>query len=126
MKRALIGFALMILFLAGCAATVPLKNITNSPITKSASLEDIEKAIKRAADSTLWRIQPVGPGQVIGTKKWNMHMAAVDIKFTTSSYSITYKTSNVSVNYDGTNIHHKYNTYVEILDNAIKRELGSM
>lgn len=124
MKRASIGLAMIVLLAVAACATVPLENINNSPITTGATLEEIEKAIKRAADSTTWRIQDVGPGQVIGTRKWNMHMAAVDIKFTTSSYSITYKTSNVSVNYDGTNITPKYNTHVKALDAAIKRELG--
>ena len=128
MKRALIGFAMIVLFAAAGCVTAPLENINNSPITtgsgKSMTLAEIEKAIERAADSTVWRIQPVGPGQVIATKKWYVHMAAVDIKFTTDSYSITYKTSNKSVRYDGSQIHPKYNIHVKALDTAIKGELG--
>ncbi len=127
MKRALIGFALMIaLVAAGCAAT--LKNINDSPILtgseKRATLAEIHKAIERAGDSTLWQIQAVSPSHIVATKTWNVHMAQVDIKYSTDSYRITYKNSSDSLEYDGTQIHKSYNTYVKQLDMAINRELA--
>ena len=127
MKQPLIGLAMVILLAAaGCTAT--LKNINDSPILtgseKRATLAEIQKAIEQAGDSTLWQIQAVSPGHLVATKTWNVHMAQVDIKYSTDSYRITYKTSSETLKYDGTKIHSDYNTYVKQLDMAINRELA--
>jgi len=127
MKQVLIGLAMVILLAAaGCTAT--LKNINDSPILtgseKRATLAEIQKAIERAGDSTLWQTQAVSPGHIVATRTWKVHMAQVDIKYSTDSYRITYKNSSDSLEYDGTQIHKSYNTYVEQLDMAINRELA--
>lgn len=126
MKRALIGFSMIVLLTAaGCTRNVV--NINGDIYTGSghkATLAEIEKAIELAGESAFWQTQPVSPGHIVATKTWgHQHMAQVDIKYTTDSYSITYKDSSDSLKYDGTQINRNYNHYVGKLRRAIHKEL---
>lgn len=65
------------------------------------------------------------PGYIVGTLKLRSHVAVVDIRHTTKSYSITYKDS-TNLDYDGTNIHRNYNGWISNLDRAIKTQLATL
>lgn len=62
---------------------------------------------------------------MVGTLNLRSHMAQVDIRYTTTSYSITYRDSK-DLNYDGSNIHRNYNNWIRNLDQAIKQQLASL
>lgn len=104
----------------------PIYNVSNAPITApkaDISLSDVEKAIMRAGASLGWQMRPTSPGLIVGTLVLRTHTAVVDIKYDTTSYSITYKDSK-NLQYDGTNIHSNYNGWIQRLDNSIKAQLS--
>ena len=124
-------FTVLLLFvvvvLSGCRSG-PLYNVDNAPIdTGSAKvkLDDITKAIKNAATGLGWMAKTVKPGHIVATLSVRAHVAVVDIKYSTKTYSITYKDS-VELKYDGTNIHSKYNAWVKNLDSRIRLQINSM
>ncbi|MDR1461138.1 MAG: hypothetical protein LBI78_05785 [Campylobacteraceae bacterium] len=117
------------LFYGGCAATQqPLYNVENSPVQtfngKKLTTAQVEKAILQAGVQRNWRMQKVKDGLITGTLALRTHVAIVDIKYNTSSYSITYKNS-TDLGYDGINIHKNYNSWIRNLDNSIQLYLST-
>lgn len=124
-------FGLLVLFMwtllaAGCVSTYPVYNVTEKPVVtvagKTASLEDVGKAITRAGGTLGWQMKQIEPGYILATLKLREHVAIVDVRYTASAYSITYKDS-TNVKYDGARIHGNYNRWILNLDNAIKTQL---
>jgi hypothetical protein len=70
-------------------------------------------------------MKPIEPGLIEGTLLLRTHMAKVNIKYDTSSYSITYKESS-NLDYDGTNIHKNYNGWIQNLDKGIRSQLSNL
>ena len=125
-------FLLLILtsLASGCARTSLIQNVSNAPVTtvatgKKYTLTDVRDAIVRAGTSLGWQMQDVVPGHIVGTLYLRTHMAQVDIKYSTTAYSITYKDSS-NLKYDGTKIHSNYNGWIQNLDKAIKIQLSTM
>lgn len=124
--------ALKGLFVAFAAAALaactiqPLYNVKGAPVEtpggKPPTLAEVEKAVVRAGTALGWKMQPVKPGQVVGTLNLRSHTAIVDVSFDTRTYNITYKDS-VELNYDGTNIHRNYNGWIQNLDKGIRAQL---
>lgn len=117
----------VVVFITGCRSN-PLMNIENAPIDAaegSLNLSQVTKAIKGAAVSLGWQTSTKKPGHIVATLAVRKHVAVVDIKYTTKSYSITYKDS-VELKYDGTNIHSNYNNWVKNLDNRIRIQINSL
>lgn len=113
----------------GCGRSTPIYNVTDAPVTvntKNYTLTDVRNAIVRAGTGLGWQMKDVSPGYMIGTLNLRSHMAQVDIRYNTKTYSITYRDSN-NLNYtpEG-NIHKNYNSWVQNLDNAIKVQLSSL
>jgi hypothetical protein len=124
----------------------PIQNFENQQIkrfdNKKLTMEDVQMAIRNAAEKVGWRVEPNGPGKIIATLVVrNRHTAVVDITYSPESYSITYKDSK-NLDYtptgdeghpvvkDGTAsmstaplIHANYNKWVQHFNDAIYREL---
>ena len=122
-------FLITTLILIGCARTSPIQDINNAPVTvatgKNYTLTDVKNAIMRAGAALGWQMQDVAPGHLVGTLNVRTHMAQVDIKYNTKTYSITYKDSS-NLNYDGTKIHSNYNGWIQNLDRGIKTQLSTL
>lgn len=126
-KMMLMGLA--VIMLGGCATPNPIRNINAEPVVapsgRAVGLDDVGRAILRAGGTLGWQMKPVEPGYILGTLKLRSHVAVVDIRYTTKTYSITYKDS-TNLNYDGTHIHNNYNGWISNLDRAIKTQLATL
>lgn len=115
-----------VVFISGCRSG-PVYNIDSNaiPTTDNISLKKIQKAIVSACFGLGWQAKVQKPGHVVATLNLRSHVAVVDIKFSTKSYSIKYKDS-VDLDYDGTNIHSNYNGWIRNLDNKVKLHLSML
>jgi len=113
------------MFAVGCRGSVPVYNVTNTPVAASKpnpSLDEVGKAIQRAGVQLGWQMKEMKPGYIVGTLNIRKHLAVVDVNYSTKSYSITYKDS-TELQYDGKNIHQNYNGWVQNLPNKWKKLL---
>ena len=83
------------IFLFGCGNTAPVMNIDGSPVAtvsgKKPALDKVKKAIVVAGTKLGWQMQPVADGQIVATLFNRGHMAKLDIKYSSESYSLNYK-----------------------------------
>ena len=103
----------------------PISNIENSSITSvngDLSIDQVEKAIKKACVTKGWRATIKSPGHITATLNVRSHVAIVDIDYNPQSFSITYKDS-TNLKYDGENIHRSYNNWIVYLERAIISQL---
>lgn len=124
----LVPAALIFSFVSACATRVPVYNVANAPVDiskKSASLDEIGDAIRRAGAALGWQMKPVKPGLIAGTLILRTHTANVDIAYNKKTYDITYKDS-VDLGYDGTAIHKNYNGWIQNLDRQIRANLSAL
>ncbi len=114
----------LIAITVGCFA--PVYNVTDQPIAPSGgkprTLEEVKAAIVSAGEFRGWTMKDIAPGLLEGIHRLNVIIAVVDIKYSTTSYSITYKDSS-QLNYDGTQIHMAYNDWVKDLQEGIDSRL---
>lgn len=113
---------------AGCNRSNPVMNVEGSPIAVTSGKTNMEKvkgAIISAGARLGWQMKPVSNGHLVATLYQRGHMAQVDIKYTTETYSITYKDSS-NLMYDGSNIHRNYNNWITNLDRNIRAELAQL
>jgi len=122
------GFLIMLSVLiaaVGCRA-VPIYNVTDRAIVASGgkpkTLEETKAAIVDAGRARGWSMSDKGPGHLEGTLRVRSHVAVVDIRYTTTNFSITYKDSQV-LHYDGTKIHPNYNSWIQNLQGEIEKRL---
>ena len=123
--RALFLGASLLLACFAVQAQVPPYDVIDAPVKsnkQSMTMEDVSKAITRGGASLGWKIEPAGPGAMIGTLHVRTHTALVDIRYDTKAYSIKYKDSQ-NLKYDGKTIHRAYNGWVQNLDKAIRTQL---
>jgi len=115
-----------LLVICGAAlAQVPVYDVTDAPVKSNKdplTREDVGKAIVRGGVGLGWKIEPAGPGAMIGTLHLRTHTAVVDIRYDTKSYSIKYKDSQ-NLNYAAGKIHKAYNGWIQNLDKAIGVQL---
>jgi hypothetical protein len=121
-----LGFAALLLLLAGCRSA-PVLDVVSAPVTttKPVSINQMESAIIGGETGPGWRMMPQGPGQIEGVLSLRDHRAVVTVNYDTKSYSIKYKDSS-NLNYDGKSIHKNYNGWVENLDKAIRSNLAAL
>lgn len=118
-SRALIICAIVAV-VAACRAA-PVYNVADTPLTSSSSktqIGDVTEVIKKAGAGLGWQMKEVSPGYMIGTLALRSHIAVVDIRYDTDSFSIGYRDS-TNLNYDGSSIHGNYNGWVKNLQSAI-------
>ena len=115
------------LLLIGCRGNLPVNDIASVPITtpRTATLQEIERAIRTAGAGLGWQMVPRGPGKIEGTILLREHRAVVDVSFDVKTYSIKYKDS-TNLKYDGTSIHPQYNNWIINLDKAIRAQLSAL
>jgi hypothetical protein len=115
------------MFAAGCKS-VPVYNVTDAPVAASKpnpGLDEIGKAIQRAGAQLGWQMKEMKPGYIVGTLNVRNQLAAVDVNYSTRSYSITYKDS-AELQYDGKAIHRNYNGWIQSLDKGIRAQLSGL
>jgi hypothetical protein len=130
MKHSIFGVLLVsavALLLGGCPRQAVVYNVENAPVVsnKSASMDDVRKAIIRAGASLGWNITDESPDTLVGILHLRTHMAKVEIPYSATSYSIVYKDSD-NLRYDGEKIHSNYNGWIQNLDRAIKSQLSTL
>ena len=122
---------LLIAALAGCR-TSEVYNVQQASLSTppAAEMMQVENAIRRAGGGLGWQIKradPQQPGHLIGRLPIRSHVAEVDIKHTTETFSISYKDS-TNLDYDSAEgkIHSNYNGWIQNLRNAIVREASDI
>jgi hypothetical protein len=117
-----------IVVVSGCR-TNPILEYQDNPITtmtnKELTLDQVKEGIVGAGVPLGWIFSDKEPGHLVGTLALRKHLAVIDIKYNTKTYSITYKDSE-NLNYDGTNIHAQYNNWILNLQRRINVKLNSM
>lgn len=96
----------------------------------SATLAQVNEAIKTAGTARGWRMSDLKAGQIIGTLVVkNKHTAVVRIIFDTRTFSIDYETSenlNYTIERAVTYIHPAYLEWVDELKEDIKRQASAI
>ncbi len=125
MKRLSLILALCAIVLCGCRGA-PVYNVTDNAVVvkagKVVSTEDIREAILRAGRALGWQMTPAENGLVVGRLNLRGTTAAVDVRYTSKSYSINYRDS-TGLDYRDGQIHKNYNGWVQNLDHGIQTEL---
>ena len=134
MTRTMTGLLLVaILAVAGCR-TAPIYNAQNvafapaASSAKSVSMRDVQNAIIRAGASRDWTFEEQAAGHLIGkVTVRGKHYAEVDVLFDQESFTINYRNSR-NLNYSAENgaIHPNYNSWVNLLQKAIQREVTTL
>lgn len=125
-RTSLVLAGIAVAVLGGCRSA-GIYNVSAAPVVanKTVSMEDVQKAIVRAGVGLGWQMKPMEPGLIVGTLNLRTHMAMVNIKYDTKTYSITYKDSN-NLDYSGDSIHKNYNGWIQNLDSGIRSQLSNM
>ena len=120
--------ALLFLTVASCRQA-PIFDVNEMALNASstATMEDVESAIKRAGAGLGWRITTVSPGLLEARLPIRAHLAVTNIRFDTQTFSITYKDStNLKYNAKNRTIHSNYVGWIQNLQNAILAEASSI
>ena len=117
----------IVLLTASCTLryTPNIYNVNNATVvtkSKQPTLTQVGNAISVAGAGLGWAMKPVRSGYTIGILELRNHQAKVGITYTTKVYSINY-ISSVNLTRNG-QIHQNYNSWVQNLNNAIKRQLA--
>ena len=114
-------------FVIGCKSNSPVMNVPNTQFSANSKpdLARVKKAIVLGGTRSGWQMQPVADGHILATILNSGHIAKVDIRYSTDSYSITYKDSSKFI-YDGTTISPTYNHWVDKLHSHIRKELSRL
>lgn len=119
--------SLLVVFSGGCR-TNPVYNVEGAAVVTGktqASMDEVKNVIIRSGASLGWVMKPAGTGSIIGTLNLRKHVAVVDIKYNTKTYSILYKDSQ-NLDYDGKTIHGNYNSWIQNLNRAIQANLSAL
>ncbi len=128
-KLVMLSVLVLLTFAMGCrpgAQVVNLQNLTITTASQQAmSQESVRKAIVAGCVTAGWTAREVSAGnieaQILVRGK---HSVAVDIPYTTSTYSILYKSSsNMEYNGASETIHPNYNSWVNNLRNSIDKQI---
>src|SRR5947209_11698579 len=125
MHRMTLSVIVVLLMLVGCTSK-PILNVSNEPIVvasgRTASMENVRDAIVRAGSKLGWQMTPASSGVIEGRLNLRDHIATVDVKYDTRSYSIVYHDS-TNPNYQNGQIHSNYNGWIENLNREIQTQL---
>ena len=97
-------------------------NVEAAEIPAGLSNAKIVKAIQTGGAQRGWVVTEEGAGHLLATLNIRSHTVRADIKFTSSSYSITYRDSQ-NMKFKKGKIHGNYNKWVRNLDGDIQRAL---
>ncbi len=120
----LLGFAVLVGPAGQAWAGAPIQDIENVPVPDGLDMSAIGTAIIDGCATRNWVASEVGPGHLQCTLYIRSHMAKVDIRYDTETFSITYADSD-NLKYDAKDheIHRNYNSWVQNLNGDIRTEL---
>lgn len=105
----------------GACRQQPVYESTGGQFPGTGDMAAREALIRRAlAAEPGWSAQPMAPGLLRASNRWNDHQMTVDIAFDIRSFTIRYAGS-VNLDYDGVQVHQAYNERVRALEAAILR-----
>lgn len=125
------AFLVAVTALAACR-TAPIYNVEDAALTTppKAEMLEIENAIKRAGGGLGWQIRRADQdemGHLVGRLPIRSHVAVVDIRHDTETFSIAYRDStNLRHDAEKGTIHSNYNDWIRNLQNAIVRETSML
>lgn len=120
-----------VLFLSGNAAarTQPVYNIVDKPIVSGSgtplTMEQVGSTLAAAARYKRWTVAEVEDGYLRAQINVRKHFAAIDIRYTNATYSITYRDSEV-LKYDGSKIHRNYNKWIKLIEKVADENFASL
>ena len=123
-RIAIVGAACLLALLAACTSA-PINNIQNAPIAGTHTADQVRQAILAGGAAKGWTMQETKPGVVHGVLKVRGHEAAVDVPYSTTSYSIEY-VSSLNLDYKDGKIHRNYNKWIGNLNEAIQAQLSKL
>jgi hypothetical protein len=101
------------------ARTQPVYNVVNKEIRtgsgRTLALEEVGDVLAGAARYKGWAVAKVEEGYLRAEIHVRKHFAAIDIRYTPATYSITYRDSEV-LRYDGEKIHRNYNKWIKLIE----------
>ena len=110
---------LALLATAGCTSKPVLNTQHDLPANTQASEEKIKQVIVAALQKREWTVQRLSPHLVQAEiTVRNQFYAAIDIRYTRTSYAITYRDSR-DLGYKDGKIHRNYNRWISMLDRDI-------
>ena len=114
---------LALLTAAGCTSKPILNTQHDLPADAQLSEEKMKTVIVNALQKREWTVQRLSP-QLVQAEITvrNQYYAAIDIRYTRSSYAITYRDSR-QLGYKDGKIHRNYNRWVSMLDRDIMAAL---
>jgi hypothetical protein len=111
------------------ARTKPVYNIVDKPVVtgsgRSLTQEEVGQILAEAAEFKRWTVEMVEEGYLRAQIQVRKHFAAIDIRYTATSYSITYRDSK-QLKYDGKEIHRNYNKWIMLIDQVADQKLSSL
>ena len=112
------------LSLAACVVK-PIYNVEDRAFNTEEiiPLDTIQRRIKIIGAHRGWAFKDIAPGHMLGSVGTGKHNAEVDLYFNQKTFSIKYHDSKNLKATDGT-IHHRYNRWVEILENDLVTKVG--
>ncbi len=126
----LVAFATITL-LAGptaSARTQPVYDIIDKSIPlgsgRELSMDEVGEILGDAARTKGWSVAKVSDGYLRAEIHVRKHFAAIDIRYTPITYSMTYRDSLV-LKYDGTKIHRNYNKWIKLIERTADQRFAS-
>ena len=128
-KKSILSMVALCAFVAlaaGCV-TAPIYDVVNAPVvaSRTAGMDDVNKAIVRAGTQLGWVITPEAAGKLTGRIALRTHTAVVDITHDTRTFSIRYRDSTNLEARDG-QIHNNYNGWIQNLEKGIRAQLATL
>jgi hypothetical protein len=121
-------FSAAFVALAGCTSA-PVRNISDAPVVtgsgKTLTAEQVRVAIVGAGTGLGWTMAAATPGLVTGGIALRGHTAQIDVRYTSTTYSISYKDS-TNLQYADGQIHKNYNGWIENLNRDIRGNLMAL
>ncbi len=109
---------------ASAWAGKPVQDIENVPVPEGMNMEAIGDAVIDGCAKRNWVATEVEPGHMQCTLYIRSHMAMVDVRFDTETFSITYADSeNLGYDAEDHEIHRNYNGWVQNLNGDIRNAM---
>lgn len=117
-----------VVVLVGCSS-VPIMNVNQAAVTsasgKPLTKDQVRGAIVRAGSALGWQMKDVDGNTLAATLLVRKHMAAIEIPYSASAYSIKYKSSAELEEKNGT-IHKNYNGWIQNLTKGIASQISAL
>jgi hypothetical protein len=121
-KIQIVMIALFTMLLIGCRGTPPARNY-NFDLPPGYSMEQIERAIIKAAEGRSWEIKSSNNGLITGKIITYDNTAEIRIPYSTSGYSIQYVGSQ-NLKGDASRIPENYNRWAIKLSQSVRQQLN--